>query len=57
MKEYKIIKSEFHWKNNMEKFEELLNEHARLGWDVTGFSTVGETGSSFVALLQRSKNR
>ena len=41
----------------MGKFETLLNEHARQGWDVTGFSTVGETGSSFVALLQKDKNR
>lgn len=57
MNEYKIIESEFHWKDNMGKFETVLNEHARQGWDVTGFSAVGDSGSSFIALLQRAKNR
>ena len=57
MKEYKIIKSEFHWKKNMEKFEAMINEHAREGWNVVGFSTVGDTVAGFVALLERPKHR
>ncbi|MFT4850763.1 MAG: hypothetical protein ACI83B_003323, partial [Sediminicola sp.] len=31
MNEYKIVQSKFHWKDNMVKFEDLLNENARQG--------------------------
>lgn len=55
MYEYKVIKSEFHWSNNMNKFENLLNEYAQKGWNVTGFSVVGDQANNFVALLQRPK--
>jgi len=54
MNEYKIVNSKFHWKDNMVKFEDLLNEHARQGWKVVGFSNEAH---SFIAVLERSKDR
>lgn len=57
MKEYKIIKSEFHWTKNLQKFEELINKEARNSWKVVGFSNLNGGESQFVALLERDKNR
>jgi hypothetical protein len=57
MKEYKINKSEFHWKNNKEKFETIINDYSREGWGVVGFSAVGDIGNSFVAFIERPKHR
>lgn len=57
MDEYKIVKSKFHWKDNLAKFEDLLNEHAREGWKVVGFSNTTHGSHNFIAVLERSKNR
>jgi len=57
MNEYKILKSKFHWKENTSKFEDMLNEQARDGWKVVGFTTMGQATHQFFALLERSKNR
>lgn len=57
MNEYKILKSEFHWKDNAAKFEDMLNEQARDGWKVVGFTTMGQSSYKFFAMLERSKNR
>jgi glutathione peroxidase-family protein len=57
MNEYKIIKSKFHWKDNMVKFENLLNEHASQGWKVVGFPNQTHEAHTFMAVLERSKNR
>jgi len=54
MNEYKIVNSKFHWKDNMAKFEDILNENARQGWKVVGFSNESHT---FLAVLERSKDR
>lgn len=57
MNEYKILKSEFHWKDNATKFEDLLNNSARDGWKVVGFTTMGQATHQFFALLERPKHR
>ena len=57
MNEYKIIKSKLHWNDNLIKFEEHLNSHATQGWEVVGFSVVGDQTNNFVALLKKSKHR
>jgi len=57
MNEYKIVRSKFHWKNNMVKFEDLLNEHAREGWKVVGFTNQTHGAHTYIAVLERSKNR
>ncbi len=55
MKEYKIIKSELKWKDNIKKFEDTLNDHARQGWEVKDIEIVGDVGNSFIALLQKER--
>ena len=57
MNEYKIVKSKFHWKGNLAKFEDLLNEHARQGWKVVGFSNQTHESHIFMAVFERSKDR
>ena len=56
MNEYKIVSSKFHWKDNLKKFEDLMNEHARQGWKVVGFTNQTHEGHKYVAVLERSKN-
>lgn len=57
MYEYKIIKSKFHWTDNIAKFEDLLNENARQGWKVVGLSNQTHGAHAFMAVLERSKGR
>ncbi len=57
MNEYKIVQSKFHWKDNMAKFEDLLNENARQGWKVVGFSNQTNEAHTFMAVMERSKDR
>ena len=54
MKEYKIIKRNF-WKKDSD-LEELINQHARGGWEVK--SVIGNNGGSITrVILERDKNR
>ena len=55
MKEYKVLKSTFNWTENIQKFEEVLNTHARQGWTVKDIELIGGAGSSFIALLEKDK--
>ena len=55
MKEYKIVKSETTWKNNIQNFEDVLNTYARQGWEVKDIDLVGGSASAFIALLEKSK--
>jgi hypothetical protein len=57
MNEYKILKPEFHGKDNAAKFEDLLNDSAREGRKVVGFTTMGQAAHQFFALLERPKYR
>jgi len=57
MYEYKIIKSDFHWKDNVSKFEDKLNEFARDGWRVVNVTLETNSSAAFVAFLERSKVR
>ncbi|MFT7158367.1 MAG: hypothetical protein ACI8Q1_003398 [Parvicella sp.] len=57
MNEYKIVQSKFHWKDNMVKFEDLLNENARQGCKVVGFTNQTHEANTNIAELERSKNR
>ncbi|GEQ86863.1 hypothetical protein ULMS_23710 [Patiriisocius marinistellae] len=55
MKEYKILKSEISWKDNIQNFEDLLNTHARQGWEVKDIDLIGGSASQFIALLEKQK--
>ena len=55
MKEYKVLQSTFNWTENAQKFEDLLNTHARQGWAVKDIELIGGSGSSFIALLEKDK--
>ena len=55
MKEYKIIKQPFSWKNSQQKFEEELNNYAKQGWRVVN---IYATPNGLInALLEKDKNR
>jgi hypothetical protein len=56
MKAYKIIPLEFNWKKK-EKFEMVINKYSREGCNLVGFSALGDTGNSFIALIERTKHR
>jgi hypothetical protein len=55
MKEYKVIKPKLGWRNATEKFEDLLNTHAKQGWEVNTI-TFNDHHISFV-VFERNKNR
>lgn len=52
MKEYKVIVPKIGILNRIEKFETILNQHAREGWSV---NHIGQGWSSVV--FERDKNR
>jgi len=52
MKEYKVIKPKLGFSKWHEKFEDLLNQYAREGWQVID---VAQDWSSVI--LERDKNR
>ena len=52
MKEYKAIVPNLGFRNRVQKFEDLLNQHAREGW------TVKEINAGWTAVVfERDKNR
>ena len=55
MKEYKVIKPKLGWRNATEKFEDLLNTHAKQGWTVKNI-TSNQHLITFV-VFERDKNR
>ncbi|MCT4630469.1 DUF4177 domain-containing protein [Winogradskyella sp.] len=52
MKEYKVIRPKFGFRNRFKNFEDILNQHAREGWTVT---FIGQSWTSVV--FERDKNR
>jgi len=52
MKEYKVISWKMGFTKNDEKLEDVLNQHAKLGWLVKHISD-----SSTRIVLERDKNR
>lgn len=52
MNEYKVVIPKIGFRNRHQKFEELLNQHAREGWVV---NTIGQSWSSII--FERDKNR
>tara|TARA_R110000787_G_scaffold55942_1_gene128797 strand:+ start:762 stop:920 length:159 start_codon:yes stop_codon:yes gene_type:complete len=52
MKEYKVIVPKVGFRNRVRNFEDILNQHAREGWNVI---EVGQGWSSVV--FERDKNR
>ncbi|GAB5564364.1 MAG: hypothetical protein Wins2KO_14270 [Winogradskyella sp.] len=52
MKEYKVVEFKLGFRNRSQRFEDLLNQHAREGWRMVqipyGWSSV---------ILEREKNR
>jgi len=57
MYEYKIIKSDFYWKDNYLKFEDKLNEYARDNWRVVNITLEANSSAAFIAFLERTKSR
>ncbi|MGJ8666669.1 MAG: DUF4177 domain-containing protein [Patiriisocius sp.] len=55
MKEYKVIKTDVTWKDNIQNFEDLLNTYARQGWEVKDVELVGGSSSHYVAILEKQK--
>lgn len=52
MKEYKVVIPKLGFTNRVEKFEDMLNQHAREGWSV---NHIGQNWSSVI--FERDKNR
>lgn len=52
MKEYKVIIPKIGFRNRVQNFEDILNQHAREGWTV---NFIGQGWASVV--LERDKNR
>ncbi|WP_411768196.1 DUF4177 domain-containing protein [Winogradskyella sp. A3E31] len=52
MKEYKVIQPKLSLRNRFQKYEDLLNQYAREGWEV---KHVGQN-SPFI-IFERDKNR
>jgi hypothetical protein len=52
MKEYKVIVPKVGFRNRVRNFEDILNQHAREGWNVI---EIGQGWSSVV--FERDKNR
>ncbi len=54
MKEYKVVKPSLGWKDRSEKLEELLNNHAKQGWEL---HTVTKHEGFIQVIFERNKNR
>lgn len=52
MKEYRVIQPKLGLRNRLQKYEDLLNQHAREGWIV---KHIGQT--SPLIIFERDKNR
>ena len=52
MKEYKVIVTKLGFSNRVQKFEDLLNQYAREGWQV-----IDITQGWASVVLERDKNR
>ena len=55
MKEYKVIKPKFGWKNHTDKLEDILNKYAKEGWRLAEI-TPNQHIISFI-VFERDKNR
>ncbi|WP_438963472.1 DUF4177 domain-containing protein [Winogradskyella sp.] len=52
MKEYKVIHPKLGLKNRIQKYEDILNQYAREGWEVKHI-----VPNSAMVILERDKNR
>lgn len=52
MKEYKVVTPKLGLRNRIEKYEDLLNQYAREGWEV---KHIGQ--NSPLIIFERDKNR
>jgi hypothetical protein len=51
MKEYKVVAPKLGFRNWNEKYEEILNQHAREGW------VVNTVMQNYTIIFERDKNR
>lgn len=52
MKEYKVVMPKLGFRNRIQKYEDLLNQYAREGWEVKHVPPNGMT-----IIFERDKNR
>ena len=52
MKEYKVVSPKLGMSRRNEKFEDLLNQHAREGWQVKFIGS-----NTYMVVFERDKNR
>ena len=53
MKEYKVLSPSLGWKNRIETLEDILNNHAREGWQVKELTVVNKV----LIIFERDKSR
>ncbi len=56
MKEYKVIVPKLGWTNTSEKLEDLLNLHAKQGWELQSVNQ-NALGEYLNVIFERNKNR